>query len=264
MGERKVVFVTGSGKGIGKGIALAFAKAGYDVAVHHRDSEKEAQAVAESVRALGAQTVVIQGDISVLSDIDRMFVEFSQAFDRLDVMVNNAGITKFKPFLEADPETFEAVINTDFRGSFFCAQKAARIMVDKQIPGVIINITSNHQIGCWPTANIYAPAKAALNKFSENIAMELAPYGIRAVSVAPGYTNSWGIPKEKPVDMPQARWDSLQEILRRIPMGRMATIDEVGGACVFLAGEHAGYITGTCLHMDGGALLPVLPENTYV
>ena len=259
----KVAFVTGSGRGIGKGIATEFAKAGYDIALHVRSSVDEAAEIAEKIQSLGSKVVIIKGDISVLPDIDEMFEAFTREFDRLDVFVNNAGITRFKPFLETDAQLFESVVNTDFRGSFFCAQKAARIMVLKKIPGVIINITSNHQVGCWPAASVYGPAKAALNKFTENIALELAPHRIRAVSVAPGYTNSNEI-KQEPGNVPKERRKGFSNTMSRIPMGRMAEIDEVGKLCVFLAGEDAGYITGTCITMDGGALLPVLAENTYV
>ena len=136
-------------------------------------------------------------------------------------------------------------------------------MVEKKIPGTIINITSNHQQGNWPAASVYGPVKAALNKFTENAALELAPYGIRVVSVAPGYTDTWGFSSLSDSDIAQGRGQRAREIVRRIPLGRMCETREVGKACVFLAGEGAGYITGTCLYMDGGALLPVITENRY-
>jgi NAD(P)-dependent dehydrogenase (short-subunit alcohol dehydrogenase family) len=253
---RPVAFVSGSSRGIGAGIALEFAKAGYDLGINYVNSAEEAQKVKEKVEAEGARAVVIQGNISILADIDRMFTEFFAAFDRLDVMVNNAGITRFAPILEATPEMFDLLVNTDFRGSYFCTQKAARSMVEKGIHGTIINITSNHQTGCWPIANIYGPVKAALDKFTRNAALELAPHGIRVVSVAPGYTKTreW---------KPEFQ-DRLDGFMKKIPLGRFCEPWEVGKACVFLSGEGAGYITGTCLAMDGGALLPVVPENTYL
>jgi glucose 1-dehydrogenase/3-oxoacyl-[acyl-carrier protein] reductase len=128
-------------------------------------------------------------------------------------------------------------------------------MVEKGIHGTIIIITSNHQTGCWPIANIYGPVKAALDKFTRNAALELAPHGIRVVSVAPGYTKvrEW---------TPEAR-EHVNLFAKKIPLGRFCEPWEVGRACVFLAGEGAGYITGTCLVMDGGALLPVVADNTY-
>ena len=261
--EKKVAFVTGASKGIGAGIALEFARAGYDLALHHRDSEAEALEVKRKAEELGAAAVIVQGDIGKLPDIDRMFEAFGRVFGRLDVMVNNAGITRFSPYLETTPELFEQLVNIDFRGSFFCGQKAARIMVEKKIPGLIINITSNHQKGNWPHASVYASAKAALNKLTENIAMELAPYGIRAVSIAPGYTQTRERPKARPPHIPHERWERWTGTTKRIPMGRFCEPWEIGKACVFLASEGAGYITGTCLYMDGGALLPVVAENTF-
>ncbi|MDR3120056.1 MAG: SDR family oxidoreductase [Clostridiales bacterium] len=252
---RPVAFVTGSSRGIGAGIALEFAKAGYDLALNYVTSEEGALRVRAEAEREGARAVIIRGDISVLSDIDRMFTEFFAAYSHVDVMVNNAGITRFAPFLETTPEQFSELVNTDFRGSFFCAQKAARNMVEKGVRGTIINITSNHQTGCWPRANVYGPVKAALNKFTQNAALELAPHGIRVVSVAPGYTRVREFAPEH-----SAR---LEKLYGKLPLHRFCEPWEVGRACVFLAGEGAGYITGTCLVMDGGALLPVVPENTY-
>jgi len=254
--SRPIAFITGASRGIGAGIAVEMSKAGYDVAINYVNSKEGAIKVKEQVEANGAKAVIIQGDISSLADIDRMFEEFFAVFDHVDVMVNNAGITRFAPFLESTPEIFEELTNTDWRGSYFCAQKAARNMVEKGIKGTIINITSNHQVGCWPIASVYGPTKAALNKFTQNAALELAPYGIRMVSLAPGYTH---VRETKP------EWEErLKEFYKRLPLGRFCEPWEVGKACVFLAGEGAGYITGTCLTMDGGALLPVVPENTYL
>ncbi len=250
-----VAFVTGSSRGIGAGIALEFAKAGYDLIINYVKSAEGAIEVKRQAEAFGAKTIVVQGDISKLEDIERMFKEACETYEQIDVMVNNAGVTRFAPFLETTPDMFEEVLNTDFRGSYFCAQAAARKMVEKGIKGTIINITSNHQAGCWPIASVYGPAKAALNKLTKNMALELAPYGIRVVSVAPGYTHVRTVPTEVS--------EGLQRLYDRIPMGRFAEPWEIGKACVFLAGEGAGYITGTCLMMDGGALLPVITENTY-
>lgn len=253
--QRPIAFVTGSSRGIGAGIAREMAKAGYDLALNYVNSRDEAFKVKAEVEALGAKAVVIQGDISKLDDIERMFEEFGAAYDSIDVMVNNAGITRFAPFLEMTPQMWEEITNTDWRGSYFCAQKAARIMVDRGVKGTIINITSNHQTGCWPRASAYGPTKAALNKFTQNAALELAPHGIRMVSIAPGYTHVREIPPD--------RQERLQGLYNKLPLNRFCEPWEVGKACVFLAGEGAGYITGTCLVMDGGALLPCVPDNTY-
>ena len=257
---RKVAFVTGSGKGIGAGIAAEMARSGYDVIVHYARSEDGARKTKELVEAEGAKAFVVRGDITNIDEIDTMFADALAEAGRIDVMINNAGVTRFASFLEVTPELFQEVIYTDLRGSFFCAQRAARSMVERGIRGTIINITSNHQNGCWPIASVYGPAKAALNKFTQNAAMELAAHGIRVVSVAPGYTKTGGDKKPPPSKFS----DWLKTRAARIPLNRFCEPWEVGRACVFLAGEGAGYITGTCLVMDGGALLPCVPENTFM
>jgi len=253
--DRPIAFITGGSQGIGAGIAVEMAKAGYDIAISYNKNKEKAMDVKAQLEDLGAKAAVIQGDISVLKDIDRMFDEYFNIYDHIDVMVNNAGITRYKPFLELTPEIFEEVINTNLRGSCFCAQKAARNMVEKKVKGVIINITSNQQTGNWPLACIYGPSKAALNKLTSHTAMELAPYGIRVVSIAPGYT------KVREATPERQHW--VEEMSNRIPLNRYCEPWEVGKACVFLAGEGSGYITGTCLLMDGGSLLPVVTENNY-
>ena len=250
--SRKIALVTGAGRGIGKAIALKLAEAGYDLGIHYSTTADGAKDTLEQVRALGAKAEIFHADIRDVEQIHAMFDEFFKVFDHIDLMVNNAGITRFQPFLEATPEMFDTVIDTDLRGTYFCAQAAARNMVEKGIKGVIINISSNHAFGCWPTASFYAAAKAGLDKAGKNIAMELAPYGIRVVTIAPGYT-----------EPTLGAWGRHSKLTERIPAGRFAVASEIGDAVVFLASEQAGYITGTTLSIDGGSLLPVLAENTF-
>jgi NAD(P)-dependent dehydrogenase (short-subunit alcohol dehydrogenase family) len=249
----KVALVTGSSRGIGKGIALSLAKAGYDVGVHYSSTKEGALDTVQKIEALGQKAIAFQADISKLEDIKILFESFSREFSRLDLLVNNAGITRMKSFLEIDEEMFSEVINTDLRGTFFCAQTAAKLMIAGAIPGCIINISSNHSVGCWPGSTVYASAKAGVDKLGKNMAMELSKYRIRVVTIAPGYTfipeNNRPRPAEGPV--------------LRIPLGRFAEVNEVGAACVFLASENAGYITGTTLFMDGGSLLPVLAHHDF-
>lgn len=257
---RKIAMVTGAGRGIGKGIAIQLAKAGYDLAIHYSTTAEGAIDTIEKVRALGARAELFHADIRDVEQIRAMFADFSEKFDHIDLMVNNAGITRFQPFLEATPEMFDTVVGTDLRGTYFCAQSAARIMVEKKIPGVIINISSNHAQGCWNGATFYAAAKAGLNKLGMNMAMELGQYGIRVVTIAPGYTV---LPERiQPGDEKLNIW--RDSIIDRIPLHRFCTPAEVGDAVVFLDSEGARYITGTTLYMDGGALLPVLAENSFI
>jgi len=259
MTDRKIAFVTGSSRGIGKGIAIELAKAGYDVGVHYSTTREGAEDTCRQIEELGRQCHIFQGDISSLEDIARMFREFFQVFDHIDLMVNNAGITRGARFLDCTPELFEQVINTDLRGTFFCAQAAARNMVENGVKGTIINIASNHSLGCWPGSSIYAAAKAGMDKMGKNIAMELAREGIRVVTVAPGYTR---LPEREALRSKEAE-ERRRSIMNKIPINRFAEPWEIGRAVVFLASDGAQYITGTTLFIDGGSLLPVVAQNNF-
>ncbi|NLO83599.1 MAG: SDR family oxidoreductase [Clostridiales bacterium] len=253
--KNRIALVTGAGRGIGRGIALKLAEAGYDVGVHYGTSREGAEQVAEAIRKMGRKAVTIQGNVQNVQEIEEMFKQFFKEFDRIDVLVNNAGITRMAPFLEISEELWNSVVNTDLKGAFFCAQQAARKMVETGSGGVIINITSNHSIGCWPNSTVYGPVKAALDKLTKNMALDLAKYGIRVVAIAPGYTHlEWFPERSRPY---------IEQISKRIPMQRFCTPEEVGAAVVYLASDEAGYITGTTLFMDGGALLPVVADNEY-
>ncbi len=250
---RKVALVTGAGRGIGQGIAIQLSENGYDVGIHYSTSEEGARETAARCQANGSRTELFQADIRNVEEIRTMFDAVEESFGAIDLMVCNAGITRFQPFLEATPEMFDRVISTDLRGSYFCAQGGARNMVRHGKAGCIILISSNHSSGCWPHASFYAAAKAGLEKAGKNMAMELAEHGIRVVTIAPGYTalSTW------PMSPERTRTES------RIPAGRFASPKEIGDAVVFLASEKAGYITGTTLTIDGGALLPVVADNRF-
>lgn len=250
--DRKSALVTGASRGIGRSIAFALAKEGYNIGVNYKSSSDKAAEVCEIIKSTGVDAIPIHGDISILDDIDDIFHQFLDYFGKIDVLVNNAGVTKVAPFLETTEELWQQVTNTDWKGSFFCTQHAAKNMIEQQIRGVIINITSNQQEGCWPTSSVYGPTKAALDKFTRHAALELAPYGIRVLSVAPGYTTS------------NENCRKQNRISQRIPMNRFASYEEVAEATVFLVSDKAAYITGTCLKIDGGALLPIVVENSFI
>ena len=244
---RKCALVTGASSGIGKGIARVLAENGYDVGINFNQNEAGARDTLGQVEACGTRGVLLQANVADMRQNEALAASFLDAFGRVDLLVNNAGITRAKPFLEVDEALFDAVLGIDFKGSFFLAQHIARRMVADKTAGRIVNITSNHQQGCWPGSTVYAASKAALMKFTQNCAMELAPYQITVNAIAPGYTVI-----ERMGDY-QTRYAGP---LSRIPLKRFLTPEEVGHAVVYLASEQAGYITGTCLTMDGGALLP--------
>jgi len=255
--SRKVALVTGAGRGIGKGIAIALARAGYDIGVHFHQSAVMAEGTAREIESVGRRAELLQADISTLDGIETLFAQFAARFERLDVHVNNSGITRMKPFLEMTPELFDEVANTDFKGLYFCSQRAARLMVELGIKGTIIHISSNHASGNWSDSTVYAAVKAAVNKLTKNMALDLAVHGIRVAGVAPGYTMIERLEEQ----MPQVK-PLIDRITERIPLGRFATPQEIGEAVVYLASESAGYITGTTLEVDGGALLPVWADRS--
>ena len=250
--EQKNALVTGAGRGIGRAIALELGANGYAVGVNYLHSKAGAQAVCDEIIAQGGKAMPLQADVGKNAQLSAMFEEYFAAFGPIDLMVNNAGLSKFYPFLEVTEEQWQELTFSDWKGAFFGTQYAARNMVEHGKQGVIINISSNHVDGCWPQANIYGPTKAALTKFGKSAAMELAPYGIRVITVAPGYTDvDW--PKNHPVQLAKPR----------IPLKRFAEPQEIAKIVAFLASDACSYMTGNCVTIDGGALLPILPENDY-
>lgn len=251
--DRKTALITGAAKGIGRQIALELAKAGYNIVVNYRSDRLAADEVCHQAETWGARALPIYADISVVEDIRKMYREAIEAFDHLDVVVNNAGISSEVYFLEATEEMFDRMTAIDWKGLYFSSQVAALHMVEKGIRGVIINVSSNQVDGCWPRATIYGPTKAAVSKFTKNAAMELSQKGIRMVAVAPGYT-----------DVGWEPGDIRLEAAVRLPFKRFATTTEIARGVVYLASEDADYITGTTLTIDGGATLPVVAANDFV
>lgn len=250
---RKTVLVTGGAKGIGQTISIEMARAGYDVAINYHNRKEMAEQTAEEIRALGMDAFLVYADMSSLDSIKNMYNEIYEYFGELHVVVNNAGVGKEVYFLDTTEEDFDFMNSVDWKGLFFSSQYAAKAMIDHGTKGVIINVSSNQSVGCWPRSTVYAPVKAAVDKFTKNCAMEMAPYGIRVVAIAPGYTNV-GWPKG----------DIRLEAEARLPLKRFASTKEIAKGCIYLASEDADYITGFTLFIDGGALLPVVAENDFV
>jgi NAD(P)-dependent dehydrogenase (short-subunit alcohol dehydrogenase family) len=242
--------VTGASRGIGRATALRLAELGYDVGINYHRHGKGAEEVARAVRKRKRRALVLQADVGSKPEIDRMFDRFFAEFGHIDLLVNNAGVSIFSPFLQVGEELWNTVTEVDWKGTFFCAQRAARDMAESGRGGVIINMSSNQKDGCWPTASVYGPTKMAVAKFTRHAAFELARYGIRVIALAPGYTD---------VGWPPG--DPIHEAKNKIPMKRFATPEEIARVIGALATDQFAYMTGTCLDIDGGALLPVVTEN---
>ena len=251
--NEKTALVTGADCGIGYAAAKKLFCCGYRVCVSYLYAFDTAQFLKETNGVNKRDRLLAcQADVTNLEQINHLFSTFEQTFGALHLLVNNAGVTLFAPFLETTPEQWDSIVSTDWKGAYFCTQQAAKNMLRHGQKGTIVNISSNQAAGCWPNASVYGPAKCALTKFGMHAAMELAPYGIRVITLAPGYTDTgWG------------KSESAQQIRPKIPLGRFATPEEIASLIPFLDSRRAAYLTGCCITADGGALLPVVPENTY-
>lgn len=250
---KKVVLVTGAAIGIGRAIAYEMAKSGYHVIINYNTHQKEAEALQTEITKIGGTSHVIHADLSNMDQLRSMFAQIDELGLTLDVLVNNAGVSESMPFLEVTEEHFERITFVDWRGVFFCAQFAARRMIEKKIRGVIVNISSNHVEGCWPNSTVYAGAKSAVSKFTKNAAMELARTGIRVVAIEPGYTAVERLSTEE-----------FELAKRKLPLGRFATSEEIAHAVLYAISDQAAYLTGNIIRIDGAATLPVVAENDFV
>ena len=242
--------ITGSGRGIGKAIAWELAKRGYDIVVHHRHEPIGAKELADDILSLGRRVEVLVGDLTKEDVPSRLIEEAIESMGQLDVLVNNAGITIFQPFLNLTESQFEQAFRTDFRAPYFCAQKVAQWMANHQVKGSIINITSVHYERVNHADSIYGAMKSALSRLTESMAYELAPQGIRVNAVAPGLI-LLNEPKEEQIQ-------TIHDIEQQIPLRRAGRPEDVAKAVAWLAGDDASYVTGITLRVDGGMNLPMM------
>ena len=241
----KVAVVTGAGRGIGRAVALAYARMGADVACVSRTEENSAKAAAE-VEALGRRAWAVAVDVSDTAAVDAAAGKILDDAGRVDILVNNAGVTRDNLLMRMSEEEWDTVINTNLKGAFNFTKALTRPFI-KQRSGRIINIAS--VIGLIGNAgqSNYAASKAALIGFTKSVAKELAPRGITANAIAPGFIET---------DMTAALDDKVRgEILASVPLGRFGSPDDIAHAAVFLAIEPTGYVTGQVLTVDGGMVM---------
>ncbi|MGI2297341.1 SDR family NAD(P)-dependent oxidoreductase [Paenibacillus sp. GXUN7292] len=248
MHNGKVVIVTGAGNGIGKGIALEFAKAGALVVVSEID-EQSGNQTAEELRQIGGSALFIQTDVASEQSICGMVKRTVEALGRIDVLVNNAGITVFKPILEATSADWDRLMNIDLRGVFLCSKYAAEHM-KRQGKGSIINISSNHSVATLPDAEMYAAAKAGVNGLTRSMALSLGKLGIRVNAICPGFTNTPHYRQWLENDGKAAEIEA--EVISLHAGNRIGTPEDVGKLALFLASDDSAMMTGAELLLDGG------------
>ena len=247
--KNKVVVITGARRGMGKADALLFAQKGAKVVVSDI-SQEDCQAVVDEIEKKGGEAMAVKCDVSQKQEVDNLFSKTIEKFGRVDVLVNNAGIAEFKPFLEMTEEEWDRTLDINLKGYFLCAQAAAKEMA-KQKSGVIVNIASvaMGQVGVG-FLNIvhYCASKGGIAAMTEAMALELAPYNIRVNAIAPGMIET---PMLDPIKQdPKA----MEGILARVPLNRMGKPEEIADLVVFLASDKSSYITGSIIVIDGGWL----------
>lgn len=243
----KRVLVTGAGTGIGRGIALAFAKQGAAVAVHYSHSAVGAEGAVKEITDAGGKAAAFKADFSEVAPLRTLAQEALAFLGGLDVLVNNAGITMNRPFAQATVEQFDRLYAVNVRAPYFVAQAVLPAL--EQSRGVIVNLSSIHAYEGYTEHSIYAGTRGAMVSFTRQLAVELAPRGVRVVGIAPG-----AVPVENHFKaMPGVNVDeALRDAGRGIPCGFAGTPADIGNVVVFLASEGARYVVGQTLVVDGG------------
>jgi glucose 1-dehydrogenase len=243
-GKRAVV--TGSGRGIGRAIAVWFAREGADVAINDLDIQGSARDTLAQVEAAGRRGVLIQADLSRADQARRLIDDAVRQLGPLDILVNNAGIEKRSPFVEVTEEDYDRVLHVNLRGAFFTTQAFVRFLLADERPGRIINISSVHEELPFPGFSPYCLSKGGMQLLTRDLAVELGPYGITVNGIAPGAIIT-EINRSLLDDKPR-----VERLLKQIPLGRMGKTDDVAAVAAFLASADADYVTGSTYYVDGG------------
>ncbi|MGD0674417.1 MAG: glucose 1-dehydrogenase [Polyangiaceae bacterium] len=244
--DGKRALVTGANSGLGAAITQSLAGAGAKVAINYVTHPETAEALMGAVRQARGQAMAIQADVSESNAVADLFRQLDAAWGGVDIVINNAGIDG-APALgwEVDLQTWRKVIDVNLFGAFYCAREALKRMVPQK-SGVVLNITSVHEEIAWSGYSAYAASKAAVGMLTKTLAQEAAPHGVRVLAVAPGAIKTpinravWSDPK------------SLQDLLTKIPLGRLGDPDEIARMVVVLVSDAASYVTGRTIFVDGG------------
>ncbi|HLG77306.1 MAG TPA: SDR family oxidoreductase [Ktedonobacteraceae bacterium] len=246
--DQKVAVVTGSDSGIGRAIAIRLAREGATVVVNYAHNKQKADEVEQIIQQQGGKCLVLQANVGDYQQARGLIQQTVEHFQRLDIMVNNAGIEYHTPFIDVTEEEYDRVMSVDLKGTFFCAQAAAREMIQRKTPGRIINISSVHEDLPMPQNVPYCCAKGGMRMLTRTICLELAPHNITVNNIGPGAVHT-------PIDADvEADPEKLKALLGEIPLRRMAQPEEVAELAAYLASDAAAYVTGATYFIDGGLM----------
>lgn len=254
--EGQTAIVTGANSGIGKGVAESMAAAGANVVINYLTHPEISDQMIADIKSAGGNCVAIQADVSKEAEVQQMFRQCIKTFGTVDILVNNAGIQIDAPFLEMTLAQWQGVLNVNLTGYFLCAREAAREFTRRGVvkerskaAGKIICMSSVHEVIPWAGHVNYASSKGGIMMFMKSIAQELAPHQIRVNSIGPGAIQT-------PIN--KAAWgteESLNNLMKLIPYGRIGQPEDIGEVAVWLASDESDYVNGTTIFVDGGMLL---------
>ncbi len=246
MEERKTVLVTGGSRGIGKEVALKFAEEGYDVIINYVSEKTDVEALKKEFEEKGAETLILKADVSKEVEVQEVIKQAIEKFGKIDVLVNNAGITRDNLLMRMSEEDFDKVLEINLKGTFIVTKAVTKYMMKKR-SGSIINLSSVVGVSGNAGQCNYSASKAGIIGFTKSVAKELASRNIRANAVAPGFIET---------DMTNVLPENVkEEIHNQIPLKRMGSAKEVAELIYFLGSEKSSYITGQVINVDGGMVM---------
>ena len=244
----KVAIVTGGNSGIGMAIVVALAEQGANIVIDYVANPDATEALEQQVHALGDQAIGVDADVSKVADLERLVATTVEAFGRLDIMVNNAGIETRTSVLDTTEEQYQRVMDINLKSAFFGTQIAAKQMIKQGTGGRIINMTSVHEDWPMPGNTAYCLSKGGMRMLTRTAGVELGPQGVQVVGVGPGAVAT-------PINTSTMNDpEKMKTLDAAIPLGRMAEPEEIASVVAFLAGDGAAYLTATTVFVDGGIM----------